>query len=106
MSDKYINADTAYDYISSQSQQMYDHRVVILLGNYLRISDKTFASNYLPVKLGELKDGMILGREIITDKGHKLLNSGATLTTSTIAKIIAHSAADPIIGNIFVEKQH
>jgi len=105
MVDKNIDADAAHNYLASQSQQMYDHRVVILLGNYLKISDKNFSSQFIPVKLSDLKDGMLLGKEIITDKGMKLLNAGVRLTRGTIDKIITHSSADPIIGNIFVEKE-
>jgi len=104
MLDRQADSDTAYNYLASQSQQMYDHRVIILLGNYLKTSDKNFSSQYVPVKLSDLHDGMILGKEIITDRGLKLLGAGVTLSRGTIEKIIAHSAADPIIGSIFVEK--
>jgi response regulator RpfG family c-di-GMP phosphodiesterase len=94
----------AYDIIVPQSQRMYDHRAVILLGNYLRTTDKEFISTYMPVKLSELRVGMVLGRDVVTDNGLKLLNAGVTLTQSIIDKIIAHSASDPIVGNLFVKK--
>jgi len=84
---------------------MYDHRVVVLFGNYLKMSDKEFASQFLPVKLSDLKEGMVLGNEVITDKGLKLLNQGVVLTQSIITKIITHSAADPIVGFIYVNKK-
>lgn len=102
--DNKLTSEQVYDSIAAQSQKVYDHRVVILLGNYLSTNDKEFISNYIPVKLGELKPGMILGREIITDTGLKLLNSGVVLNQSTINKIIAHSSSDPIVGNVYVRK--
>ena len=82
---------------------MYDHRVVVLFGNYLKINDKTFISQFIPIKISDLRPDMILGREVITDSGRKLLNSGVVLTQSIIDKIISHSAADPIVGSIYVK---
>jgi hypothetical protein len=97
-----MDAEAAYEFILSQSQRMYDHRVVILFGNYLKINDKEFVSHFIPVKLSDLLPGMTIGREIITDKGLKLLNAGVTLTQGTIDKIITHSSSDPIVGNIYI----
>jgi len=93
-----------YEMLVNQAQKAYDSRVVTLFGNYLQTNNKEFVSTYTPIKLAELKPGMILGREIITDNGMKLINAGAVLNQSIIDKIIAHSASDPIVGNIYVRK--
>ena len=102
--DKQCTTEQAYDVIVGQSQKVYDHRVVILFGNYLKTNDKDFISNYLPVKLSDLKPGMILGREIITDNGVKLINAGMVLDQNIIDKVITRAASDPIVGNIYVKK--
>ena len=104
LQDKQISQDEVFEIISSKSQQVYDHRAVLLLGNYLKINDKSFSSSYIPVKLSDLKAGMTLGREIITDNGLKLLNAGTLLTQGAIDKIINLSSSDPIVGNIYIMK--
>jgi len=104
MQDTQYSSDQVYEIILAQSQKVYDHRAVVLLGNYIKISDKSFAANYIPVRLSDLKSGMVLGREIITDKGLKLINAGIILNQGIIDKIISHSASDPIVGNIYVKK--
>ena len=101
--DKY-DQKRAFELLEAQSQKVYDNRVVVLFGNYLQSTDKEFVSNYTPVKLADLKPGMVLGQEVITDNSLKLLGAGVVLTQSTIDKIIAHSASDPIVGNIYVKK--
>jgi response regulator RpfG family c-di-GMP phosphodiesterase len=99
-----LNQTQVYELLANQSQKAYDTRVVTLFGNYLQLNSKEFNSSYMPVKLAEIRPGMILGREIITDNGMKLINSGAVLNQSIIDKIIAHSASDPIVGSIYVKK--
>jgi response regulator RpfG family c-di-GMP phosphodiesterase len=94
----------AYETIVAQSQQAYDHRIVVLFGNYLQTNNKEFTTNNIPVRLAELKPGMLIGREIITENGLKLLNTNVVLTESIISKIISHSASDPIVGNVYIKK--
>ena len=101
--DKY-DQQRAFELISLQSQKVYDNRVVVLFGNYLQSNNKEFTSVYMPIKLADLKPGMVLGQEVITDKGLKLLGAGVVLNESVIAKIITHSSSDPIVGNIYVKK--
>ena len=103
MFNKNITVEQAYEHIVSKSQQMYDHRVLILFNDYLKLSNKSFSSNLTPIRLSELKPGMVIGKEMITDRGMKLLNSNVTLTQSIINKVISHSASDPIIGNIYIK---
>ncbi len=94
----------ALEVVKKQSQKAYDHRVVVLFENYLKSHNKNFITNDYPVRLADLKSGMILSRDIITDKGHKLLSAGALLNSSIIQKIIAHASSDPILGNIYIKK--
>lgn len=99
-----ISTSQAYETILTQSQKTYDHRAVILLSNYLKTNDVEFIKNFIPVKLSDLKPNMILGRDIITDNGLKLLNAGVVLSQSVIDKIIAHASYDPLVGSIFIKK--
>jgi response regulator RpfG family c-di-GMP phosphodiesterase len=102
--DPKMTQDKAFDYLFSQQQKAYDNRVVILFGNFLKSNDREFTTSNMPVRLGELKPGMVLSRDIFTDKGLKLLNADVVLNQSIIDKVITHSASDPIIGNIYVKK--
>ena len=56
------------------------------------------------VQLSELKEGMILTRDIITDRGQKLLPAGAVLRLGAIEKIISHNSTDHILGHIHIRK--
>jgi len=96
--------EDALKIINLKAQQHYDMRACILLDSYLKTNNVNFAKNFHPIKLGELKPNMILGKEIITDKGLKLVNAGVVLSQSMIDKIIAHTASDPIVGSIYIKK--
>lgn len=87
------------------ANRLYDSRVVVLMEHYVRSNDKEEKiSNETALLLSDIKDGMILSRDIITEKNMKLLPAGAVLKENIIAKIIAHNASDPILGNVYVKK--
>jgi response regulator RpfG family c-di-GMP phosphodiesterase len=93
----------AFDIIYRESKRLYDHRIVILLEQFLANSNQSDSNNSeKPVQLHELEDGMVLSRDIITNAGLKLMPSGATIRENTIAKILSHNSNDPILGNIFI----
>jgi response regulator RpfG family c-di-GMP phosphodiesterase len=94
----------AYELIKRESQRLYDHRVVILMEHYIKSHEKEEIDLYeVALQLAELVDGMVLTRDVYTDKGLKLIPKGATLSEGVIKKIIAHSSTDPILGNIYVK---
>lgn len=91
--------------MKNQANRLYDPRVVILLEQYIYTYEKELQNpNEVPVLLSDLKEGMILAREIVTEKGLKLLPAGAVLKKPIIDRIIAHNTTDPILGNIYVKK--
>lgn len=90
--------------IQRDSKRLYDHRIVLLLGEYIsRQSGSLAHSASRPVQFQDLKDGMVLARDVYTNSGLKLLPADATLSTKTIERILTHAATDPIIGNIYVK---
>jgi response regulator RpfG family c-di-GMP phosphodiesterase len=94
----------SYELIKRESQRLYDHRVVILMEHYIKSHEKEEIDIYeVALQLAELEDGMVLTRDIYTDKGLKLIPKGATLSLGVIKKIIAHSSTDPILGNVYVK---
>ena len=91
--------------MKNQANRLYDPRIVILLEQYIYTYEKELQNpNEVPVLLSDLKEGMILAREIVTEKGLKLLPAGAVLKKPIIDRIIAHNTTDPILGNIYVKK--
>lgn len=91
--------------IREAANRLYDHRVVVLLEHYVRSHDTdSKISNENAMLISDIKDGMVLSRDIITEKGLKLLPAGAVLRDNVIAKIIAHNSTDPILGSIYVKK--
>lgn len=92
--------------IRQQSTRVYDHRIVELMDQYVHeILKENFAPGEKAVQIADLDSGMMLARDIITDKGLKLMSAGAVLQPKQIEKIISHDTSDPILGNIYVQKR-
>ncbi len=91
--------------MNNDQSKLYDHRVVVLFDQYIRsIRKEDYDPTELGITIAELAEGMKLTRDIITDRGLKLLPAGAELSAKMIERIISHNTADPILGNIFVKK--
>lgn len=93
------------DKMMSVSKRIYDHRVVVLLDHFIKTENRElYNPGEMPVKFTDLKPGMIIARDIFTDKGLKIVPEGFILKDNTINFIISHNANDPILGNIYVKK--
>ncbi|MFN8358754.1 MAG: response regulator [Candidatus Kapaibacterium sp.] len=90
--------------IQRDSKRLYDHRIVLLLAEYIsRQSGSLAHSASRPVQFQDLRDGMVLARDVYTNSGLKLLPADAVLSSKTIERILTHASTDPIIGNIYVK---
>jgi putative two-component system response regulator len=88
-----------------ESKRIYDHRVIVLLDHFIKSENRElYDPNEKPVKLSDLKTGMIIARDIITDKGLKIVPKGFILKENTINFIISHNTNDPILGDIYINK--
>lgn len=93
-------------YIHDNAKSIYDNRVAILMEHFIKSTvQEEMNSNETALLLSDLIDGMVLTRDIITDKGLKLLPAGAILRENIINKIISHNTSDPILGNVYVKIQ-
>ncbi|MGE5479077.1 MAG: response regulator [Chloroflexota bacterium] len=91
--------------IASNSNRFYDHRVVILLDQYLfSVVKEDSDPNQNAVLLSDLVAGMLLKRDIVTTSGMKLMPAGAILTQKTIERLLSHNSSDPILGSVWVKK--
>ena len=90
--------------MQNHSKRLYDSRVITMLEQYLA-ANKAWKTgiNERPIKLQDLKDDMLVTRDVITNNGLKLIPAGTKLTTERISKIISHNSSDPILGNIFIQ---
>ena len=89
--------------MQNQAKRLYDARVITLLEQYLAATKawKT-GINERPIKLQDLKEDMLVTRDVITNNGLKLIPAGTKLSAERIKKIISHNSSDPILGNIFI----
>lgn len=95
-----------FEIMNKEAKRLYDFRLVILMEHFVRSNDKAeFTLEENALLLSDLKEGMQLSRDIITDKGLKLMPAGATLSSNVISKIISHNTSDHIIGNVYVKKK-
>jgi response regulator RpfG family c-di-GMP phosphodiesterase len=92
------------EYIAAGINRLYDKRVVALFEQYIK-TEIAFETGMVDraVNLNELKDGMMLSRDIITNSGMKIMAAGTILDDRYIKKIFAHNTTDPILGHIFVK---
>jgi response regulator RpfG family c-di-GMP phosphodiesterase len=68
------------------------------------IPEGALASDSVKVTIFDLKEGMMLARDVFTSAGIKLLPKGADIKLFMIDRIITHNTRDPISGGIFITK--
>lgn len=99
-----LSMEKALESLNSNSNRLYDPRVVSLLENYKSATGSKSVEKYLNLRVEELEEGMIIAKDIISSSGHKMLKEGTSLTTGIISTLNKHANSDPILGYIFVRK--
>ncbi|MGB9912016.1 MAG: HD domain-containing phosphohydrolase [Candidatus Kapaibacteriota bacterium] len=100
---KKISADEALDIIKTGARRLYDPKVVLFLEQFLLEYRELEGSMFeKPLPLQELKEGLVVSRDVYTYSGLKLLPAGITLNEKSIQMLLSHNTTDPIIGNIWV----
>jgi len=95
--------EPAINYLKTRVKRLYDHRFVDLMEQYIK-SINLEGENYgfeglLPM---ELKEGMILAKDLVSASGVKLIKEKTQLTERTVGFIQAHITTDPIIGYVYI----
>ncbi len=89
--------------LTHESNRIYDFKVVALFDQYFaRQLTKARRSYEVPMRRIELKEGMVVTRNIITESGIKLVGSEVKLTTDSLETLLHITETDPVIGNIYV----
>lgn len=90
--------------------KIYDFRIIAFLDQFLAIQNSKFINNIPPLELkvnsNELKDDMVLSRDIIVISGHKLLAAGTKLNNEMIEKICNANSTESILGSIFIKNSN
>jgi len=92
--------------LEAESRRIYDFRVVVLLDQYLAYrSSMLKVPTEKPIEIDELKEGMTLSRNIVTDSGLKVAVAGTLLTPDAVERIQTIAKTDKIIGKVYVKIQ-
>jgi len=87
--------------------KIYDFRIIAYLDQYFALLNSKFINNLPPLELKvnthELKEDMVLSRDIIVISGHKLVAAGTKLNEEMIDKINYAGSTESILGNIFIK---
>ena len=99
-----IPPQTIIEKLQTESKRLYDHRVVILMEQYIA-SRGGIEGNLKEraILLDEMQEGMSLTRDVYTNSIIKIVSAGTILNGSLIDKIVAHNSSDPILGLLFVK---
>ena len=92
--------------LEAESRRLYDFRVVVLLDQYLAFrSSQLKVPTERPIEIDELKEGMTLSRNVVTESGLKIAVVGTLLNPESVERIQTIAKTDPIIGKIYVKIQ-
>lgn len=92
--------------LEAESRRLYDFRVVVLLDQYLAYRASMLkVPTERPIEIDELKEGMTLARNIVTDSGLKIAVAGTLLNTDAVERIQTIAKTEPIIGKVYIKIQ-
>ena len=101
-----LTKSQAMEILDANVKRIYDNRIVYLFNQYLLTfpNEFDFDNTEIPIKLTDLKEGMVITRDLIATSGIKILSKGTSVTQRIIEIIYSHITSDPILGFIFVKK--
>jgi len=99
-----MTADDALEKLKQNSRRFYDPKVVLFLEQFLlEYRELAGSINEKPLQLQELKEGLVVARDIYTYSGLKLVPAGMVLNPKIIQSLISHNTTDPIWGYVWVK---
>lgn len=100
---KIVESTKSIEQLTHECNRIYDFKVVALFDQYFANHlIKSRRSNEMPIRKVELKEGMIISRNVITESGVKLIASGIRLSEESLKKLIEITENDSIIGKIYI----
>ncbi len=90
--------------LEKEARRLYDFKLLVLFDQYFAYKTKDSRDKReSPIKLKDLKQGMVITRNIYTESGIKIVSAGARLDNVLLEKILNMTVEDPIIGNVYVK---
>jgi response regulator RpfG family c-di-GMP phosphodiesterase len=100
-----LSSSESINILKANSNRIYDPKVIGLLQQITqKIPEREL--QYIALHLADLQEGMVLGKDIISSTGHKLIGAETKLSAKTIDILKKHSQSDPIFGYIYVDKNY
>ncbi len=91
----------ALERMQDQAGRLYDPAAYLALSQYVTHHlDASLARNTCYVRAGDLRPGMRLAGDLVTNSGAILLRQGALLDANDVRRIQRHHAADPFLFSI------
>jgi response regulator RpfG family c-di-GMP phosphodiesterase len=102
---KISDPEQALEYIKKMSGKNYDARVVDLFEDYYNIHLQNYRSHLSSLSLNQLKAGMVLAENLVSDAGLALLTKDTTITSDHIQNFTAyeHDVGGKLIFPILTE---
>ncbi len=92
--------------LEQEARRLYDFRVVVLLDQYLAYKSSMLkVPTEKAIPIDELREGMTLSRNIVTESGLKIAVAGTLLNSESVERIQTIVKTDPVIGRIYVKIQ-
>ncbi len=90
--------------MEKEARRLYDFKLFVLFDQYFAYKTKDSKDKReKPIKVKDLKQGMVVARNIYTESGIKIVSSGARLDNVTLDKILNITVEDSIIGNVYIK---
>lgn len=96
------NQAKAIEHLMDFSKRLYDFDIIALLDQYFAKHDPSSTSVENRMDLSELREGMVVSRNIITATGLLLVPKKTMLSKDTVMKIWEITKSDAIIGDFYV----
>ncbi|WP_428243312.1 HD domain-containing phosphohydrolase [Gynuella sp.] len=97
-----VSEKDAIDRIHKLSGINYDPNVVLLLEEAIQRVSHRAAANEIRMVLADLKEGMVLSREVRSSRGIVLITRGSTLSARMIQKLRAMKSSDQTLESFYV----
>ena len=102
MAKRLVSEREAIDRIKKLSGINYDPNVVLLIEEAIQRVSRRAAANEIRLSLADLKDGMVLSREVRSSRGIVLITKGSTLSARMIQKLRAMKSSDQTLQSFYI----
>ncbi len=94
----------AWEILEKESRRLYDLKLLVLFDQYFAFKTKDSKDKReKPLKIQDIKSGMVISRNVYTESGIKIVSAGTRLDNTIINKILNITVEDSIIGNIYIK---